>query len=77
LDKLDRFLEEAGRSRQNFGLESRISYDTSDPKAWETALSEWQAVGATHLSFNTMDSGLKTPQEHIQAIQKFARVVPR
>jgi probable F420-dependent oxidoreductase len=74
LEMLDRFLAEAGRSRQDFGLEPRISYGTGDAKAWETALSEWQAVGATHLSFNTMDSGLETPQEHIQAIRKFAQV---
>ena len=69
---LDRFLEEAGRSRPEFGLEPRISYEAGDPKAWETSLRDWQAEGATHLSFNTMGSGFKTPQEHIQAIRKFA-----
>ncbi|MGC1378604.1 MAG: LLM class F420-dependent oxidoreductase [Anaerolineales bacterium] len=74
LEMLDRFLDEAGRSRQGFGLEPRISYDAGNPTAWETALSEWQAAGATHLSLNTMGSGLQTPQEHIQAIQKFAQV---
>ena len=74
LDMLDRFLEEAGRSRKDFGLESWLSCGKGDASAWETALSEWQAVGATHLSFNTMGSGFTTPQEHIQAIQKFARV---
>jgi probable F420-dependent oxidoreductase len=71
---LDRFLEEAGRSRIEIGLEPRISYGAGDPKAWETELRDWQAEGATHLSFNTMGSGFKTPQEHIQAIQKFAQV---
>lgn len=71
---LDRFLEESGRSRHEIGLEPRLSYGAGDPKAWETALRDWQAEGATHLSFNTMDSGFKTPQEHIQAIQKFAQV---
>jgi hypothetical protein len=28
----------------------------------------------THLSFNSMGSRFKTPQEHIRAIQKFATV---
>jgi probable F420-dependent oxidoreductase len=74
LDLLDRYLEEAGRSRSQFGLEPRVSYETGDTKAWETALRDWQAEGATHLSFNSMGSGFKTPQEHIQAIQKFAQV---
>ena len=72
---LDRFLEEAGRTRGEFGLEPRIAYGTGDPKAWETAILDWQVEGATHLSFNTMGSGFKTPQEHIQAIKKIARVV--
>jgi hypothetical protein len=57
------------------GLEARISYDSGDPKTWETVIREWQAEGATHLSFNTMSSGFKTPQEHIEAIKKFAKVV--
>jgi hypothetical protein len=35
---------------------------------------DWQAAGATHLSLNTMGSGFKTPREHIQALQKFAKV---
>jgi probable F420-dependent oxidoreductase len=71
---LDRFLEQAGRSRSEIGLESRLSYGVGDPKAWETNIRDWQAEGATHLSFNTMGSGFKTPQEHIRAIQKFAQV---
>ncbi|HEX7432706.1 MAG TPA: LLM class F420-dependent oxidoreductase [Anaerolineaceae bacterium] len=74
LAQLDRFIEEAGRSRREIGLESRLSYGAGDPKAWEIAMGDWQAEGATHLAFNTMGSGFKTPQEHIQAIQKFAQV---
>jgi probable F420-dependent oxidoreductase len=75
LDQLERFLEEAGRTRSQVGLEARISYEAGDPKVWETMVREWQAEGATHLSFNTMGSGFKTPQEHIEAIKKFAKVV--
>jgi probable F420-dependent oxidoreductase len=71
---LDRFLEEAGRSRGEFGLEPRLAYGAGDPNTWETAVREWQAEGATHLSFNTMGSGFKSPNEHIRAIQKFAKV---
>ena len=74
LQMLERFLEEAGRSRSQVGLEARISYEKGDPHAWETSIREWQAEGASHLSFNTMGSGFTTPQEHIQAIQQFAKV---
>jgi probable F420-dependent oxidoreductase len=69
---LDRCLAEAGRSRDQIGIEPRITYSSGDAKAWEKAMQDWQAEGATHLSFNTMRSGFTTPLEHIQAIQKFA-----
>ena len=74
LEMLDRFLDEAGRSRRDFGLEPRISYEAGDSVTWEKTLGEWRAVGASHLLFNSMGSGFSTPQEHIQAIQKFAQV---
>jgi probable F420-dependent oxidoreductase len=74
LARLRHFIEEAGRSPGQVGLEPRISYDSGDPRTWETLLRDWQAEGATHLSFNTMGSGFKTPQEHIQAIREFAGV---
>ncbi|MGA2489754.1 MAG: LLM class F420-dependent oxidoreductase, partial [Anaerolineales bacterium] len=73
LDLLYRFINEAGRTRSQVGLEARIPYDTGDPKDWETAMRDWQAAGATHFSLNTMGSGFKTSGEHIQAIQKFAQ----
>jgi alkanesulfonate monooxygenase SsuD/methylene tetrahydromethanopterin reductase-like flavin-dependent oxidoreductase (luciferase family) len=75
LDRLDQFLAEAGRTRRDFGLEPRISYASGDARAWETAVTGWQDIGASHLSFNTMNAGLKTPQEHIRAIREFAGVV--
>ena len=75
LAMLEGFLQEAGRTRSQIGLEARISYDSGDPKVWETTVREWQTEGATHLSFNTMGCEFKAPQEHIQAIQKFAKGV--
>ena len=74
LEMLRRFVEEAGRTPGQVGLEPRIHYDAGDPHIWDRLLRDWQAAGATHLSFNTMGSGFNTPQEHIQAIRKFASV---
>ena len=62
LDMLARFIEEAGRERSQVGLEARISYKPGDPNTWEETLRAWQAVGATHLSINTMSCGFKTPR---------------
>ena len=73
LDKLWRYLEEAGRSRDAFGLEARLLF--SDAARWEQTLRDWAAAGATHLSLNTMYAGLDGPQGHIEALRTFAEAV--
>ncbi|MEK7328045.1 MAG: LLM class F420-dependent oxidoreductase [Chloroflexota bacterium] len=72
LGELDRYLVEAGRSRETFGLEPRLPYGDGRPDAWAAAVAEWKAVGATHLSFNTMGKGFDTPAAHLAAIRQFA-----
>jgi hypothetical protein len=75
LEKLDRYLAEAGRTRAGFGVEGRIPYGTGDAAQWTALLKEWQALGATHVSFNTMGAGLNTAAAHLAAIRKFAEEV--
>ena len=72
LDKIDRYLAEAGRSWGDVGLEPRLLFGDADPERWAAELASWQAAGATHLSVNTMDAGFYTASEHISAIGKFA-----
>ncbi|MFZ0545022.1 MAG: LLM class F420-dependent oxidoreductase, partial [Candidatus Promineifilaceae bacterium] len=71
LEKLDNYLAEAGRSRDDFGLEPRLYYSDGED-IWLKRLEEWRAAGATHITINTMGAGLKTPADHIQAIRNFA-----
>jgi probable F420-dependent oxidoreductase len=75
LERLDRYLAEAGRTRAGFGLEPRLAYGDGDPEAWAASLDDWKAAGATHLSFNTMRSGFNTPEAHLEAIKTFAEAV--
>jgi len=75
LDLLQQLFVEAGRPWSDLGVEARISYARCDIKAWQRLLDGWQTLGATHITFNTMGSGLETAQEHIRAIEKIAREV--
>ena len=75
LEKLDGFLAEAGRSRGGFGTEPRVAYGDGNPEVWATAVNDWKAMGATHLSFNTMGKGFNTPAAHLAAIRAFAEAV--
>ena len=75
LERLDGYLREHGRSRNDIELEPRLSWaagDLSDLLRWKE---EWQDAGATHLSLNTMGAGFTSPQQHIEAISQFAEAL--
>jgi hypothetical protein len=74
IDRIGQHLNEAGRSRQQVGIEARIHYANGDPGVWATLIDGWQALGVTHLEINTMDCGFKTPQDHLKAIENFAKL---
>ena len=75
LDLIWRTLDDTGRMRGDFGLESRLVYGEGDPHVWNNQIEEWKAIGATYLSFNTMGHGFDTPIQHLAAIQKIAAVL--
>jgi len=79
LDTLDRYLAENGRSRADLGIEPRLHWGHGDLDALGRALEGWRAAGATHVSLNTMGSGFRMAEEHLNAIKQFARefLIPR
>jgi len=66
----------AGRDPDTLGIEARIDYGSGTPDDWARALEAWRALGATHISVNTMRAGLGSPREHIEAIRRFKEAVP-
>ena len=72
LERIMSFLEQAGRDRSEFGVEVRIYYGDGNPDGWKQTLQGWQALGATHISFNTMGAGFTSQEQHISAIRRFA-----
>jgi probable F420-dependent oxidoreductase len=64
-------LVENGRHPNWFGFAARIdlSKDKVDMAIKEAAA--WSNVGITHLSVNTMDQGIKDPDEHIRLARAF------
>ncbi|RIK39720.1 MAG: LLM class F420-dependent oxidoreductase [Chloroflexi bacterium] len=75
LEILDRYLAEAGRSRAEIGIEPRVSYGDGNVERWRKLIAEWQAVGATHLTVNTMGAGFARPAQHIEALRHFAQEI--
>ena len=66
---------EAGRGPNDIGVESWVSIRDSSEDDWKRTAEAWRELGATHLSVNTMNAGLESPQAHIEAIERFKEVM--
>lgn len=73
LERLARYLGEAGRDPESFGIEARVPYGSGDLGEIEASLQEWQEAGATKISLNTMGCGFQKADEHLGAFRKFAK----
>lgn len=74
VEQLRGYLREAGRRPEDFGIEGRISLMNTAEDEWQSALDGWRGLGATHVSFNTMNAQLASPAAHIDAIRRFMDV---
>lgn len=71
LDKLHSYAEEAGRDMASIGIEGWVSASIGGPDEWAKEAEGWKALGATHVSLNTMRAELASPDDHIDAIRRF------
>lgn len=72
VELLMQFLEEVGRDKAAFGIEARIYYGNGNPDQWKQHTQRCQALGVTHVTFNTLGSGFTSPVDHLTAIRRFA-----
>lgn len=75
LERLDAYLAENGRSRDDFGIEARLVWRDGDLDRLQRTMAEWDDAGATHISLNTMGAGFTTTAEHLAALRTFAEAV--
>lgn len=75
VEKVRAYARAAGRDPATIGFDARMSIAGATPDEWARQVEGWRALGATHLSVNTMKAGLNSPQEHIDAIRHFKEAV--
>lgn len=73
--RLRAYAEAAGRDPGTIGVEARLSLGRVPESGWREYVERWRDLGATHLSINTMDYGLGSPQEHIDALSHARTVI--
>lgn len=82
-EKLFEKLDETGR-REGFGIDAVAHYGEG-PEAWRAEAEAWAKLGATRFSMTALDqatrltgqkpAGLRTPGEHIAALEPFMEAV--
>lgn len=75
LDILRRYLTEAGRDPNGFGVDVRMSMNRTPESEWANEAAQLAEMGVTHVAFNTMGVGFKTLQEHLAAIKTFKTIL--
>ncbi|MBT6828029.1 MAG: LLM class flavin-dependent oxidoreductase, partial [Rhodospirillaceae bacterium] len=71
LDKLHRYIEEAGRNPADIGIESFVNAADKSEDQLAREIAAWKQNGASHISLNTMGAGFTSLQEHIDAVERF------
>jgi probable F420-dependent oxidoreductase len=68
IDKMRQWRAAAGKDPYSLGIDARAPVATGTPDDWHKAAGEWRALGATHLSINTMNAGLHGPDAHVKRL---------
>jgi len=71
LERLISYIKEVGRDPSTVGIEARVNASEGNLDEWVRQTEGWRALGATHISLNTMGAGLNSPGEHIDAIRRY------
>lgn len=71
IERLRQYTQEAGRDFATLGIEARINASDGQLDEWVRQSEAWHALGATHISLNTMNAGFATVQQHIDALRMY------
>jgi probable F420-dependent oxidoreductase len=67
--------EEAGRDPGQIGMEGRVSWGDGGAEQLVDHIGRWRAVGASHVSVNTMGAGLGSVEGHLAALTTAAEAL--
>ncbi len=75
IERLHGYAREAGRSPESIGIEGRLTIAQVPEDRWAGFADAWRALGATHLSVNTMGAGLVSLRDHVEALRRVKEAV--
>ena len=75
IEKIRGYAQEAGRDPDSIGIEASVGIANRSPDDWVKDVEARKELGVSHISVNTMNAGLSSPQDHIDAIRRFKEAV--
>ncbi len=70
VEKLRGYIREAGRDPRTVGIDPQVTIRGASDEDLSGAVRAWRALGATHVSVNTMNAGLASPGGHVEAMAR-------
>lgn len=64
---------EAGRDPARLGMQGQVSWNGNDDDL-AAGIRSWAQAGASHVAVNTMDAGLATVEQHLDALTRAAAI---
>jgi membrane-bound lytic murein transglycosylase MltF len=74
-ERLHRYLQDAGRDPSALGIQAQVNANEGNPDEWVRQTKQGQALGATHVCFNTMGAGFTSHHEHLEAIRRYKEAI--
>ena len=65
------WVREAGRDPAEVGIEATVHARDEGPQGWAAQARTWRELGATHVTFRTIDCGFTSIDEHVAAFRGF------
>lgn len=75
LDKIRQWRSAVGKDPDAFGIDARMNLSNGSPDEWRQEIEKWRHLGATHVTLNTMGSGLIGPDAHIDRLAQAVAVL--
>ena len=75
LERLRSYIVEEGRDPKSVGIEARVFAADGNLDDWVSHTEGWRALGATHITLNTMDAGYTSLDQHLDALRRYKEAV--
>ena len=76
-ERLRGYAREAGRDPAAIGIEARVALSRATPEECARQTAQWQRLGVSHVSINTMDAGFRSVGDHVEAIRRYREALGR